>query len=52
MNEEYMEALKELRLARSAFDWADEEFVDVACYRLAAAEARVQAIVLEKRLEI
>jgi len=35
---ELMQAKKELELAEKAFDWADEKHLDVAIYRLKAAE--------------
>lgn len=35
---ELVQAKKELEVAENAFDWADEKHVDVAIYRLKAAE--------------
>lgn len=49
---ELVQAKKELEVAENAFDWADEKHVDVAIYRLKAAElAYSTALKKEKELK-
>ncbi|MFX4303033.1 hypothetical protein ACOJUR_12375 [Alicyclobacillus tolerans] len=48
---ELMQAKKELEVAENAFDWADEKHVDVAIYRLKAAEL-VYSTALKKEKEM
>lgn len=44
MQTEFRQALQDLQQARQNFDNADQDYIDVAIFNLAAAESRVNAI--------
>lgn len=44
MGREFRQALKEYQVAQNHFDWADEEYVDVAIYELMAKEEKVSML--------
>jgi hypothetical protein len=51
MTDTYHAALTELHTAQQQFDQADPEYIDVAIYRLQAAELRLRAELERARRE-
>jgi HEPN domain-containing protein len=51
MNDTYRAALAELHTAQQQFEQADPEYIDVAIYRLQAAELRLEAVLMQLKGE-